>query len=232
MGGNTRHRLKYFLRRFASNLRTWHLILALVPLLFITATLLRFDHIKMAKLRDTVIAADELGDQEAIRQSLDDLRKFTFSHIVINISEQNGRENITFGTGVFYLEKSYIRDANAAIAEAEKKIASSSSTNGNIFAAASEVCKPIAAAHGWQWNSEGYLKCMTGEIDKHPTSTEISTTLLANVPSTELYRVEFSSPTFTFSLSGIFIILCSLIIVVILTRFLIWLILKITLFFL
>jgi len=185
----------------------------------------------MTKLRDAVMTADEQGDETEIESALDELRDFTLSHIVVNIIEENGREKITFGTGVFYLENSYIRAANKAIAEAEQKIANSSTSNGNIFAAASNTCKPLALKNGWHWNSEGYIKCMTGEIDKYPTSEEITTTLLADVPSTEIYRVEFSSPVFTVSWSGFFIILCSLVIVVIFTRFLIWLILKIALIF-
>ena len=43
--------------RFKFKIKTWQLILVLVPLLFLDATLLRLDHIKMTELRDAVLAA-------------------------------------------------------------------------------------------------------------------------------------------------------------------------------
>ena len=39
-------------------IKTWQLLVVLVPLLFVDATLLRMDHIRMTELRDAVLAAD------------------------------------------------------------------------------------------------------------------------------------------------------------------------------
>ena len=92
--------------------KTWKLLLLLVPLLFVDATLLRVDHIKMTELRDAVLVADENEDDEKTTQALEELRNFVFSNIVINVVDDNGNQRVTFGTGPFYLEHQYIRAAN------------------------------------------------------------------------------------------------------------------------
>lgn len=219
--------------RLIKNIKTWQLFLILLPLLFIAATLLRFDHLKMIELRSAVLAADEAEDDEAILSSLNQLKDFTEHHIIFNIVEKNGRQNITFGTGPFYLEHLYIRTATAEIAKAEQKLQESGDTNpnGNIFAKAMSVCKPLAIQNRWSWNSPNYLNCMTGEINKYPASDNITDTLTANVPSTALYRYDYASPVWAPTLSGFVILICIVLIVVIFIRVLIWTILRIALIF-
>ena len=102
-------------------LKTWQLLLILVPFLFLDATLLRLDHIKMTELRDAVLAADESENDEETTKRLEELRGFVLSNMVINVVDDNGEQKITFGTGPFYLEHQYIRAANKALEEAESK---------------------------------------------------------------------------------------------------------------
>lgn len=218
------------LKSLAKSVKTWQLILILIPLLFIAATLLRFDHLKMNSLKEAVLAADEAGDTEELETSMQKLKDFTFHHIAINVVEKNGVQRVTFGTGPFYLEDSYTRDATAALAKAEEELGSDANPNGNVFAAAMSVCKPQAIKNGWSWNSEGYLSCMTGEINKYPSADNLSVT--ASLPSTSLYRYDFSSPVWTFCLSGVVILVCAILILVIFIRFLIWCVLRIALIFL
>ena len=45
-------------------IRAWKLILIAIILAFVSATLLRFDHIKMTELRDAVLASDKAADDE------------------------------------------------------------------------------------------------------------------------------------------------------------------------
>ena len=71
-------------------LKTWWLIVALVPLFFVDATLLRFDHIRMTELRDKVMAADAEENEEAVSQGLEELKDFVFNNIVINVVDDNG----------------------------------------------------------------------------------------------------------------------------------------------
>lgn len=225
MGGKFKFRLKKL------KIQTWQLALILIPLLFLAATFLRLDHIKMTELRSAVLTADESGDEAEISSSLSELAAFTRKNIVINIVDDNGEQKIVFGTGPFYLEHSYLRAAEKALDEAEKQLTDDTNPNGNIFAAAMNVCKPQAIANGWAWNSPGYLDCMTGEINKYPSSENLTDQISAKIPSTELYRKEFSSPLLAFSLSGITILLCLILIVVIFIRFIIWIILRLSLLF-
>ena len=219
-------------KRKKFQVHTWQLILILLPLLFILATLLRLDHITMTELRAAVLEADEVGDDEAIATSLAALQKFTFSHTVVNIVDNNGGEELTFGTGVFYLEQSYLRAAEAALEQAESELSGDSNPNGNIYAAAAATCKPQAIANRWAWNSTGYINCMTSEIAKYPAADTIEDQIKANIPSTELYRYNYSSPIWTPTASGFVAILCAIVIVVIFIRFLLWLLFRLSLFFL
>ena len=164
MGGKKSNHLRQALRKFGG-VRSWQLLLILIPLTFVTATLLRLDHLKMSDLRRAVLDADAANDDAAIQESLIKLQDFVFSHVVINVAESNGTQSIVFGTGPFYLENQYLRAANAAIEAAESNLANDQNPNGNIYAAASAICKPLAIENGWAWNSPGYLDCWTSELD-------------------------------------------------------------------
>ncbi|MBR5408477.1 hypothetical protein IK112_00840 [Candidatus Saccharibacteria bacterium] len=230
MGGIKKIDIKNSLRSLG-RVKTWQLLVVLVLLLFIEATLLRFDHIKMTELKSEVAAADESGDDEAISASLQNLQDFVRTHTVINVIEKNGESLVSFGTGPIYLEYQYQRKASEALAKAEAEAGSDNNPNGNVFAKAMEVCKPLAIQYGWAWNSQGYLDCMTGEIAKYPTTDRIEDTFVASLPSTALFRYDFASPIWTPTLSGFVMIICLLLSVVIFIRFIIWCILRLALIF-
>ena len=210
-------------------LKTWWLIVLLVPLFFVDATLLRFDHIRMTELRDKVMAADAEENEEAVSQGLEELKDFVFNNIVINVVDDNGEQKVTFGTGPFYLEHMYIRAANRALEEAEKNMANDGNPNGNIYAMASEVCKAAAIANGWTWNSPEYINCMMSEIQKYPAADELQTSIAASLPSTELYRKNYASPVWAPSFTGFMILVTIIIIVVIFIRGIWWIILRLSL---
>ena len=212
-------------------IKTWQLLIILVPLLFLDATFLRLDHIKMTELRSAVLAADEADNDEEISRTLEELKKFVFSNIVINIVDDNGDQKITFGTGPFYLEHQYIRAANEALEKAEATIASDSNPNGNIYQLASETCRAQALANGWTWDNPNYINCMVGEINKYPAADEIQDQIIASLPSTELYRKNYASPLWAPTISGFLILLTLIIIVVIFIRAIIWIILRLSLLF-
>lgn len=228
MAGKKSNHLKQFLSRFRM-VRAWQLLLILIPLLFLTATLLRLDHLQMVELRDAVLAADENGSEEQLQQALVDLQKFTVSHVVVNVVESNGVQNITFGTGVFYLENQYLKAANAAIEDAQNRLLDDSNPNGNIYAAASAVCRPQAIANGWRWTDQRHLDCWMNELAKYPAADDLETDFTADVPSTELYRREFDSPIWAPSWAGWAMLACLIIIIIIAARIIIWCVVKITL---
>ena len=199
----------------------------------------------MNDLKTKVLQADqgktadgkEITSQEEIdhnlKTTLTELKKYTESHVVVNFIEKNGRNSLVFGTGPFYLENQYNRKATAALAEAENKLKNTGDTNpnGNVFAKAMEVCKPKAIANGWAWNSPGYLNCMTGIINSYPTTDQITTSLTANIPSTSLYRYDFSSPVWAPDLAGFALLICLVLIIIILIRLLIFVVLRIAILF-
>lgn len=228
MGGRRIGRIKGLLKKLKA-VKAWQLFLIFVLLVFLSATFLRIDHIKMTTLRSEVLSADESGNNEALAKSLTDLQNFTFSHIVVNIVEKNGRNYLEFGTGVFYLEQSYLRAASVALEAASELSVDDSNPNGNIYALAASVCRPKAIANGWSWNSQGYIDCFMTELSKYPAESLSDGTVTVVLPSTELYRREFSSPVWAPTLAGFAILFTLIIGVVILTRTVIWLILEIAL---
>lgn len=213
-------------------IKTWWLLVVLVPLVFIDATLLRQDHVRMTELRTAILAADESENDEEIARLLEELKEFVFHNVVINVVDDNGLQRITFGTGPFYLEHQYIRAANAALAEAEAALTGDANPNGNIYQMASDVCRPQAIANGWTWNDPNYINCMVGEIQKYPAANDIQDTIIAALPSTELYRHNYASPIWAPTLSGFMLLITAVIIVVILIRVLVWIVLRLSLLFL
>ena len=260
MGGTWKERIRrdtkekrenHFLN-FLKDIRTWHLVLILIPLLFMTATFLRFDHLKMNDLKTAVLEADAAGEDEEgnlapdevqksqeeinedISKALGELKEFTESHIIVNFDEKNGSTTLSFGTGQFYLEHQYKRQAVVALEEAEALAAqvSDDNPNGNVYAMANAVCRPQAIANGWAWNSAGFINCMTGEIAKYPVTDYVTEQISASIPSTALFRYDFASPVWAPTLSGFFIIICLILMVIILVRIITWVILRVALIFL
>ena len=211
--------------------KTWILLLVLVPLLFIDATLLRQNHIKMTELRDAVMTADDENDDAKIAETLIKLKEFVFSNIVVNVVEDNGEQRLTFGTGPFYLEHQYLRAAEAALAAAEATLAGDANPNGNVYGMAGDTCKALALANGWTWDNTNFINCMMTEINKYPSAAEIQDTIIAALPSTELYRHNYASPIWTPSFVGWLILLTLIIIVVIIIRMIIWVVLRLSLLF-
>ena len=230
MGGIKRKNLKAALRKMRT-VKTWQLLIILILSLFIEATLLRFNHIHMTDLKAEVTAADESGDEEAIKNALNSLKDYVNSHTVINVVEKNGISSVTFGSGPVYLEQEYNRKASAALAEAEEHAATDENPNGNVFAKAMAVCQPLAQQNGWSWNTPEYINCYTSEIAKYPTTDKIEDTYAAALPSTSLFRYDFASPVWTFSPAGIIGIICIILAIIVVIRFIIWLLLKIALIF-
>ncbi|MBR3248679.1 hypothetical protein IKF89_01460 [Candidatus Saccharibacteria bacterium] len=213
-------------------LKTWQLLVLLVPLLFVDATLLRLDHIRMTELRDNVMASDEAEEDEAvIAEKLATLKDYVFNNMVINVVDDNGEQKVTFGTGPFYLEHTYIRAANKALNEAEARLADDSNPNGNIYGMAGEVCRAAAIANGWSWDDANFINCMVGEIQKYPASDDLQSQLVASLPSTELYRHNYASPVWAPTLTGWMILITLIVVVVIFIRFVTWVILRLSLLF-
>lgn len=220
-----------FARFKRGKIKTWMLLILLVLLGFLDATLLRLNHVRMTELRDAVMAADEANDDVAIADGLVKLKEFVFSNTVINIVEENGEQKISFGTGPFYLEHQYLRAAQAALADAEARLAGDNNPNGNIYGMAGDTCKALAIQNGWTWDNANFINCMVTEINKYPAAADIQDTIIASLPSTELFRHNYASPIWTTSFLGWLLLITAIVIVVIFIRFLIWVVLRLSLLF-
>lgn len=244
-------RSQHFLN-FLKSIRTWQLILILIPLLFLTATFLRFDNLKMQDLKNAVLEADRAGEdnngevtegntkksQEEINtdlsKTLKNLKTYTESHTVVNFLDKNGRTELVLGTGPFYLEHQYNRLASEALKKAQVLASTirDSNPNGNIYAHANAVCQPQAIQNRWSWNSAPFIACMTGEIAKFPTTDRLTEQISASIPSTSLFRYDFASPIWSPTLSGLALLLSAILIIVIIVRLITWSLLRLALLFL
>lgn len=224
--------LKQTFSRFKKGkIKTWMLLILLLVLVFVDATILRFNHMRMSELRDAVLAADDANDDEAISKGLVELKEFVFSNTVVNVTEENGEQVISLGTGPFYLEHQYLRAAEAALKDAEAKMVGDSNPNGNIYGLAGNTCKALALQNGWTWDNANFINCMVTEINKYPAAADIQDTLIASLPSTELFRHNYASPIWTPSFLGWLILITIVVIVVIFIRFVIWVVLRLSLLF-
>ncbi|MCR5572675.1 MAG: hypothetical protein K6F57_02780 [Candidatus Saccharibacteria bacterium] len=218
------------------HISTWKLILVLILLIFLAATLLRFDHVKMTEMREAVLTADAEEDTSKILSSLNELRNFTLKHIIFNILDDNGEQHVIFGTGPFYLENLYVRDAKEAItkqqAEIEKKGTTDKNPNGNIFKKVAKICDGKARTYGWPYYDKRYLSCYTTELAKYPSSESLTTDLEAVLPSTEAYRYEFASPIWYPCASGTVILIAAILFIWAICRIVFWIVTSIALFLL
>ena len=73
--------------------------------------------------------------------------------------------------------------------------------------------------------------CMTSEIQKYPAADELTSDIASSLPSTELYRKNYASPIFVFSLSGVMILITIIVALAIICRMFWWIILRLALFF-
>ena len=219
-----RQRANLFVRIF--RIRAWKLILVFIPLAFTAATFLRIDHIEMVNLRGEVMQADRDGNADQLAVNLQDLREFVTTHIVFNVIDNNGKQQIKFGTGPFYLKESYHRKAEQAIREAREKASQQGTVtnpNGNIYAKVASICDEQGKIHGWRYPDRPYIDCWMRELQNFPASDQISATGSADLPNPELYRLEYSSPIWYPCASGVISLICLILIIMMIVRFFIWL---------
>jgi hypothetical protein len=164
--------------RQLQRIKTWQLLVLLLLVGFVAATFLRLNNIDMVQRRDAVLAADKEGNPDTIQNRLYDLQRYVASHMNTE-------------TGPFYLEGQYRRDAQKLVDAAKDD----NNPNGNINAKAEAVCKPQYAV----W-SPAYVQCFTDELAKYPPSPDPAQNI--TLPSTNLYRHDFSDPSWSPDFAG------------------------------
>lgn len=187
------------------HVKTWQLFILLILFGFIAATFLRLNNIGMEQRRDAVAQADKAGDENAIQSRLYDLQRYVSAHMNANM-------------GTIYLENEYKRDTQNALDNASD----SDNPNGNIFLKAQQVCAPKYANLGHY--SQAYQQCVIDQLNSYPTATQLTTSL--NLPKADAYRFSFISPLWTPDFAGFSVLICLIILLVIIARFVGLLILK------
>lgn len=174
-------------------IKTWQLILLLVLMGFVSATFLRMNNTAMVQRRNAVLSADKSGDVNEMRGRIYDLQRWSAAHMNAD-------------TGTFYLQEQYNRDAQRAFKDASE--VSNDSLQAHIKAEA--VCHP--QFHGW---STAYMQCFMNELAKYPGTDKLPEPKL---PSPALYRYSFVSPLWSPDFAGWSIVVCGIIILMIITR--------------
>jgi hypothetical protein len=174
-------------------IKTWQLVIILILAGFVSATFLRLNNIGMVERRSAVYTADTTGDKKVTQSRLYDLQRFVSSHM-----------NTDMGTGVF-LNATYNRDKQALLQKA------SSGPNGNIYVKAQQVCAPRYS----NW-SPAYVQCTVNELAKYPAGTSLNETV--NLP-TGLYQYNFVSPLWSPDFAGWSVLVCVVILIMIIARF-------------
>lgn len=174
-------------------IKTWQLIVVLILASFIAATFLRLNNIGMVQRREAVYVADKKGDEKVTQNRLYDLQRYVSAHMNTNMDK-----------GVF-LVATYNRDKQALIAKA------ASGTNGNIYKKAQEVCSPRFIS----W-SPAYVQCTVNELAKYPAGDSLNSSV--NLPPGP-YLHNFASPLWSPDFAGLSVIVCVVILIMIIARF-------------
>ena len=158
----------------------------------------------MIQRRDAVIAADETGDQEAVRARLVDLQRFVSSHM-------------NTGDNIVYLAAQYDRDREKAIENVAQ--GQQSEDQAVINRRVDDICKPQFSGY-----TQGYVDCFAREFAKYaPGDDPVST---AELPDTSSYRYEFASPRLSLDFAGLSLVVTVLIAAMVLIRAIVIIILR------
>ena len=183
--------------------KTWQLVVLLVLACFVSATFLRLNNIGMVERRESVSAADKAGDNKITQTRLYDLQRYVSSHMNTDMSK-----------GV-YLEEAYKRDQQSLFSKA------TTGPNGNIYKKAQDVCAPQYSS----W-STAYVQCTISELDKYPSGENLNITVNLSPNS---YLHVYASPLWSPDFAGWSVVVCVVILIMIFSRFIGVIILKILL---
>jgi len=175
--------------------KTWQLVILLILAGFISATFLRLNNIGMVDRREAVIAADNAGDDKITQSRLYDLQRYVSAHM-----------NTDLGKGV-PLEASYTRDYQVVYEQAAGDV----NPNGNIYKKVQVVCMPQFS----HW-SYAYIQCTTNELAKYPAAGNLVD--LVQWPVPDNYVHAFASPVWSLDFAGWSLVVCGVILILIITR--------------
>lgn len=187
-------------------LKTWQLVVLLLLGILLSASLLRLNNLGMVERRTAVIAADEKGDRAELQLAVVNLQRYVSRHM--NTDLQNG----------FYLTHTYERDRDAALQAASQ----STNPNSAVYNQASIECRSRFQGGRESFRND-YVQCVIDRVGSLSSQEDTST---LNLPKTDAYRINFSSPIWTPDLAGFAVLFCVLVTGVIVGRLVLILILR------
>jgi len=190
--------IKHYLQKL-SRVKTWQLIVIALLLMIISATFLRLNNLGMVERRTAVLAADEKGDKTEIKNSLVELQHFMSSHMNTELN------------GGIYLSHSYERD-RAAVLEAASN---SSNPNSAVYQQASVECQSRFQGGVASFRND-YVQCVIEKVASLSAAEDASANI--KLPKVDNYRYDFSSPTLSFDLAGLFVLLTGVTLLIIVLR--------------
>lgn len=204
-----RKRLQHTLHTIRQ-VKTWQLLIILIFMVLVTASLYRLNNLNMVDYKKAVKGADERGDKVATKQRLLDLQHYVTSHMNTSLN------------GGIYLEASYDRDRAAAI-----EAAGNSTTNpaSEVYKQASIDCRSRFQG-GVESYRNDYVTCVQARVAALGSSSDIES---AKLPPVEAYHYNFASPLWSADLAGFCTAVCALIVLVIFSRWIVLVILRLLL---
>jgi len=157
----------------------------------------------MVQRRTAVYTADTAGNDSVTQNRLYDLQRYVSAHM-----------NTDMGKGVFLIA-TYNRDKQTLIKKA------SIGPSGNIYVKAQQVCAPRYTS----W-SPAYVQCTVDELAKYPAGKSLNDSV--NLPSGP-YQYDYASPLWSPDFAGWSVLACVVILIMIITRFISVIILRILL---
>ena len=182
-------------------LKTWQLVILLLLGMIVSATLLRLNNLGMVERRSVVIAADEKGDEAALRTSIVELQRYVTGHM-----------NTNLGSG-FFLTKTYERDRDGALAAAGQ----TTNPNSSAYQQASIECRSRFQGGRESFRND-YVQCVIEKVGTMSPQSDVEKSL--KLPKADAYKVNFSSPVWSLDLAGLSVAFCALVTVVIIGRLL------------
>lgn len=195
---NSRQRVRTWLHRMRL-LKNWQLLVLLLIMTIVSATFLRLNNLGMLERRAAVIAADEKGDKEVLRQRIVELQTYISHHM-----------NTSLGSGL-YLTNTYERDRDAALAAAE----SATNPNSTVYQQASIECRARFQGGVASFRND-YVQCVVEKVGSIAPQSDPTAGL--KLPKGDTYRVSFASPLWTPDFAGLSVLVCVLLVLIVIIR--------------
>jgi hypothetical protein len=197
-----KHRLHHWytvIRR----LKTWQLLLVLALFVLVSAFLLRQNNLEMVRLRAAVEQADQQNGD--VGKTLLDLQHYVSSHM-----------NTDLGDGIA-LQYSYQRAYEAAVQAA----ASSTNPQAALYSKVEEECRPVfQRTHSFP----AYTQCAHDRLSQLAPGQDALGAL--KTPPADLFKVNYTSPLWSFDAVGITVVLTILVALMLIVRLASYLILR------